>query len=170
MPGYRKLGRPSDQRRAMLRNQVTDLLWHGKIETTEARAKEVRSIAEKLITLAVNEYDKTVKVTKEVNNDKGQTVTLEVTNDMPSRLHARRQMMAYLYDIKDLRKDDETKKDYAERHREVRHPLIEKMFNEYGPKYREKNGKQTTGGGYTRIMKKGPRRGDGAEAVIIELV
>ena len=170
MPGYRKLGRPSDQRRAMLRNQVTDLLWHGRIETTEARAKEIRSIAEKLITLAVNEYDKTVKVTKEVNNEKGQTVTLDVTNDMPSRLHARRQMMAYLYDIKDLRKDDETKKEYAERQREVRHPLIEKMFNEYGPKYREKNAKQTTGGGYTRILKKGPRRGDGAEAVIIELV
>lgn len=170
MPGYRKLGRASNQRKAILRNQVTNLLWHGRIETTEARAKEVRSIAEKLITLAVNEYDKTVKVTKEVNNEKGQTVTLEVTNDMPSRLHARRQMMAYLYDIKDLRKEDETKKEYAERQREVRHPLVEKMFNDYGPKYREKNSKQTTGGGYTRILKKGPRRGDGAEAVIIELV
>ena len=114
MPGYRKLGRPSDQRKALLRNQVTNLLWHGRIETTEARAKEVRSIAEKLITLAVREYDKTVKVTKEVNNEKGQTVTLEVTNDLPSKLHARRQMMAYLYDMKELRKEDETK-EYAER-------------------------------------------------------
>lgn len=170
MPGYRKLGRASDQRKAMLRNQVTDLLWHGRIETTEARAKEVRKVAEKLISLAVKEYDKTVKVTKEVNNEKGQTVTLEVTNDMPSRLHARRKMMAYLYDIKDPRRDDETKKEYAERQREVKHPLIEKMFNEYGPKYREKNAKQTTGGGYTRILKKGPRRGDAAETVIIELV
>ena len=170
MPGYPKLGKPSDQRNAMLRNQVTDLLWHGRIETTEARAKEIRSIAEKFITLAVKEYDKTVKVTKEINNEKGQTVPLEVANDMPSKLHARRQMMAYLYDIKELRKDDETKLEYAERLREVRHPLIEKMFNEYGPKYRERNEKQASGGGYTRILKKGPRRGDGAEAVIIELV
>lgn len=170
MPGPRKLGRPSDQRKALLRNQVTNLLWHGRIETTEARAKEIRSIAEKLITLAVNEYDKTVKVTKEVNNEKGQTVTLEVTNDMPSKLHARRKMMAYLYDIKDLRQEDETKKEYAERLREVKHPLIEKMFNEYGPKYRERNEQQNSRGGYTRILKKGPRRGDGAEVVVVELV
>ena len=170
MPGYNKLSRPSDQRRALLRNQVTALLWHGRIETTEARAKEIRRIAEKLITLAVNEYDKSIKVTKEINNQKGQTVTLEVTNDSPSKLNARRKMMAYLYDIKNLRKEKETKKEYAERSREVKHPLIEKMFNEYGPKYRQKNEKQTSGGGYTRIMKKGPRRGDAAEAVIIELV
>jgi len=170
MPGYRKLGRPSDQRRALLRNQVTSLLWHGRIETTEARAKEIRSIAEKLITLAVKEYDKTIKVTKNVNNEKGQTVTLEVTNDSPSKLNARRKMMAYLYDLKDLRKDDETKKEYGKRLRDVKHPLIEKMFNEYGPKYRERAEKQASGGGYTRIVKKGPRRGDGAEAVIIELV
>lgn len=170
MPGYNKLSRPSDQRRALLRNQVTALLWHGRIETTEARAKEIRRIAEKLITLAVNEYDKSIKVTKGINNEKGQTVTLEVTNDSPSKLNARRKMMAYLYDIKNLRKEKETKKEYAERSREVKHPLIEKMFNEYGPKYRQKNEKQTSSGGYTRIMKKGPRRGDAAEAVIIELV
>lgn len=170
MPGYRKLGRPTDQRMALLRNQVTDLLWYGRIETTEARAKEVRSIAEKLITLAVKEYDKTVKVTKEVNNEKGQTVTIEVTNDMPSRLAARRKMMAFLYDIQDPRKEDETKKEYAKRSRDVRHPLIEKMFSEYGPKYRERNEKQAQAGGYTRIIKKGPRRGDAAESVIIELV
>ena len=170
MPGYRKLGRSSDQRKALLRNQVTNLLWHGRIETTEARAKEVRGIAEKLITLAVKEYDKSVKVTKEINNEKGQTVTMEVTNDMPSKLHARRQMMAYLYDMKAPREEDETKKEYAERKREVKHPLIEKMFDEYSPKYRERNDNQTSGGGYTRILKKGPRRGDGAETVIIELI
>ncbi len=170
MPGYRKLNRPSDQRRALLRNQVTALLWHGRIETTEARAKEIRSIAEKLITLAIKEYDSTIKVIKNVNNEKGQTVTLEVTNDSPAKLSARRKMMAYLYDIKDVRNEDETKKEYAQRQRIVKHPLIEKMFGEYGPKYRARNEKQASGGGYTRIMKKGPRRGDGAEAVIIELV
>lgn len=170
MPGYRKLGRPSDQRRAMLRNQVTALLWHGKLETTDARAKEIRRLAEKLITLAVKEYDNTVKVTKSVNNEKGQTVPLEVTNDSPGRLHARRKMMAYLYDVPEARKEDQTKLEYAKRRRDVKHPLIEKMFNEYGPKYRQRNKAQTSGGGYTRIIKKGPRRGDGAEAVIIELV
>lgn len=170
MPGHRKLGRPTDQRKALLRNQVSDLLWHGRIETTEARAKEIRKLAEKLITLAVKEYDNTEKVKKEVNNEKGQTVTIEVTNDKPSRLHARRKMMALLYDLKELRKDDETKKEYAQRLREVKHPLIEKLFNEYGPKYRERGEKQNQGGGYTRILKKGPRRGDAAEMVIIELV
>ena len=75
MPRQRKLGRPSDQRRALLRNQVTELLWHGRIKTNAASAKELRSIAEKLITLAINEYDKSVTVTKEMNNERGQTVT-----------------------------------------------------------------------------------------------
>jgi large subunit ribosomal protein L17 len=78
MPGHRKLNRPTDQRMALLRNQVTALLWHGRIETTEARAKEVRKIAEKLITLAVKEYDQSEVVKKNVNNEKGQTVTIEV--------------------------------------------------------------------------------------------
>ncbi|HZK34657.1 MAG TPA: bL17 family ribosomal protein, partial [Bacillota bacterium] len=79
MPGHRKLSRTTDQRMALLRNQVTALLWHGRIETTEARAKEVRKIAEKLITLAVNEYDNSETVTKNVDNEKGQTTTIEVT-------------------------------------------------------------------------------------------
>ncbi|MFU0799763.1 MAG: 50S ribosomal protein L17 [Xylanivirga thermophila] len=170
MAGYRKLGKPTDQRDALLRNQTTALLWHGKIKTTEHRAKEVRKMAEKMITLAVNEYDKTEKITKEVNNEKGQTVTLEVTNDSPSKLAARRKMMAYLYDVKEPKKKDESKSDYKERTKDIEYPLIEKLFNEYGPKYREKNEKQSCGGGYTRIIKLGPRRGDGAEEVIIELV
>jgi large subunit ribosomal protein L17 len=166
----RKLGKPSDQRRALLRNQVSSLLWHGKIVTTEARAKEVRRIAEKLITLAVNEYDKSIKVKKEVNNEKGQTVTIEVTNDTPSKLHARRKMMAYLYDLRQPKKPEETKKEYKQRNREVKHPLIEKLFNDYGPKYRSRNQEKNCVGGYTRIVKLGPRRGDGAEQVLIELV
>lgn len=126
MPGYRKLGRPSDQRKALLRNQVTELLWRGKIKTTEARAKEVRSIAEKIITLAVNEYDKVIKVTKEMNNEKGQTVTKEVTNDLPSKLNARRKMMAYLYDYQELKQKGESKSEYKERTKGSKHPLIDK--------------------------------------------
>ena len=85
---YRKLGRPSDQRKAILRTLTTALIWNGRIETTETRAKEVRSIAEKLITLAVREYDNTVTVTKN-----GTTYT----NDAPSKLAARRAMMAYAF-------------------------------------------------------------------------
>lgn len=170
MAKNRKLSRPSDQRQALLRNQTTALLWHGKIRTTEARAKEVRKTAERLITLAVNEYDKTEKVTKEVFNEKGQTVTLEVENDAPSKLNARREMMAYLYNVKDPKKPGETKSEYGERMREVNYPIVEKLFDEYGPKYRQRNEEKSCSGGYTRIVKLGPRRGDSAEEVIIELV
>lgn len=95
----RKLGKASDQRDAMLRNLTTALLWNGKIVTTEARAKEIRPIAEKLITLAVKEYKNTVTVEKETRNDKEQVVKVEKINDMPSKLHARRQIMAYLYNM-----------------------------------------------------------------------
>ena len=166
----RKLGRPADQRKALLRNQVTNLIWYGKIETTLARAKEVRSVAEKLITLAARECDNTVEVQKETNNEKGQTVMLTVVNDMPSKLHVRRRMMSYLYEIPIPREKDESKSDYRERTKDNNHPVIEKLFREIGPKYKKRAEDKGTGGGYTRIVKKGPRRGDSAEMVILELV
>ena len=166
----RKLGKPADQRKALLRNQVTNLIWYGRIETTLARAKEVASVAEHYITLAVRECDNTIEVTKETKNDKEQIVTLTVTNDSPSRLHARRQAMAYLYNLPAPRKEDETKKEYAERSREVKNPVVEKLFREIGPKYKARKAEKGIGGGYTRIIKKGPRRGDAAEMVILELV
>ena len=166
----RKLGKPTDQRKALLRNQVTNLIWYGRIETTLARAKEVASVAEHYITLAVRECDNTIEVTKETKNDKEQIVTLTVTNDSPSRLHARRQAMAYLYNLPAPRKDDETKKEYAQRSREVKNPVVEKLFREIGPKYKARKAEKGIGGGYTRIIKKGPRRGDAAEMVILELV
>ncbi|HML46664.1 MAG TPA: 50S ribosomal protein L17 [Clostridia bacterium] len=137
MAYQRKLGRPADQRKALLRNQVTHLLWYGRIETTQARAKEVRSVAERLIT---------------------------------SKLHARRLMMAYLYDLQEQKKDKESKSDYRERTKDVKHPLIEKLFGEIGPKYKKRNEEKSCAGGYTRIVRKGPRRGDAAEMVILELV
>jgi large subunit ribosomal protein L17 len=170
MAKYRKLGRTSSQRKALLRNQVTNLLWYGRIETTEARAKEVRSVAEKMITLAVREYDKTVDVQKKFHNDKGQIVETTVTNDLPEKLHARRLMMAYLYDVQEAKKDDESKAEYKERTKDNKHPVVEKLFREYGPKYRARNQEKNCAGGYTRIYKLGPRRGDAAEMVIIELV
>lgn len=170
MAGYRKLGRGKDQREALLRGQVSELLWHGKIKTTQARAKEVRCITEKLLTLAINEYDKTVTVKKQVNNEKGQSTTVEFENDGPSKLNARRRIMSYVYDIQELQQQKESKSEYKERTADNKHPLVDKMFREYGPKYRERNTAQGCGGGYTRIIKLGPRRGDAAEEVIIELV
>ena len=170
MATERKLGRTASQRKAMLRNLTTNLLWYGRIETTEAKAKEVRSIVDKMITLAIREYDQTVEVEKEFYNDKKQIVKQTFTNDLPSKLHARRLMMAYLYDIQEAKKDDESKKDYKERTKDNKHPVVEKLFREYGPKYRARNQEKNCAGGYTRIYKLGPRRGDAAEMVIIELV
>ncbi len=166
----RKLGRPTDQRKALLRNQVTSLIWYGRIETTLARAKEVSAVAEKLITLAARECDNTETVTKNTNNEKGQTVVLEVVNDKPTRLAARRRMMSYLYEIPAAREKDETRKEYMARTRQVKHPVVEKLMRELGPKYKARANEKGTGGGYTRIVKKGPRRGDSAEMVILELV
>lgn len=169
MAGYRHLNQQQDQRRSTLRNLVTGLLWYGRIETTLARAKEARRIAEKLITLAVNEHDKTVTVVKEVTEG-DEKVKREVINDAPSKLAARRKLMGYLYNVPEPKKDGESKYDYKKRAGEVTNPLVEKMFREYGPKYAKRAQDLGTGGGYTRIIKKGPRRGDAAEIVILELV
>ena len=170
MATERKLGRTASQRKAMLRNLTTNLLWYGRIETTEAKAKEVRSIVDKMITLAIREYDQTVEVEKEFYNDKKQIVKETFVNDLPSKLHARRLMMAYLYDVKEAKKDDENKADYKERTKDNKHPVVEKLFREYGPKYRARNQEKNCAGGYTKMYKLGPRRGDAAEMVIIELV
>ncbi len=170
----RKLNMQQDQRKAALRNLVTSLLWHGRIETTLARAKETRRVAEKLITLAVREYGNTQKVTKKITetDDKGnrQVVKREVENDAPSKLAARRRIMSYVYNVPEPKKDGESKYDYSKRAGEVTNPLVEKMFREYGPKYYKRAQDLGQGGGYTRIIKKGPRRGDASEVVILELV
>ena len=154
----RKLGRTADQRKALLRNQVTNLIWYGRIETTEARAKEVRRAAERLITLAVNECDNTI------------ATTIETVNDAPSKLHARRIMMSYLYEIPDVKRKDEDKADWKERTKDVKYPVVEKLFREYGPKFKKRNEEKKCAGGYTRIYKLGPRRGDAAEMCVIEII
>ena len=178
MAKYRKLGRTTPQRKALLRNQVTALLYHGKIVTTEARAKEVRKIAEGLIAMAVREKDnfETVTVTakvpvkdkdgkrvKEVVDGKRVTkyenVEKQIKKDLPSRLHARRQILRVLYPVVYVPTEAAGRKRNT---REV--DLMAKMFDEYGPRYEQRHG------GYTRIVKIGPRKGDAAMQVILELV
>ncbi len=170
MATQRKLGRTAEQRKALLRNQVTNLIWNGRIETTLARAKEVRSAAERLITLAIRECENNVEATKEFHNEKGQLVTVTVQNDMPSKLHARRLIMAYLYDLKEQKKDDESKADFKERTKDNKHPVVEKLFREIAPKIKARNVEKGCAGGYTRIYRLGPRRGDAAEMVILEIM
>ncbi len=159
----RKLGRPSDQRKAMLRGLVTSLLKYGKIETTKMRAKETQRIAEKLITKAIRTYNETVDATKKRDNTK-------VVNDSPRKLAARRAIMEYLYDFPEKKGEKESKYEYKQRTKDVKHPVMEKLFREIAPKYAERAKSSGQGGGYTRIVKMGPRRGDAAEVVILELV
>ena len=166
----RKLGKPTDQRDALLRNQVTELLWNGKIETTYARAKEVQKIAEKLITAAINTYTDTIKKIETRKNNKGQEIKIELVNDGPKKLAARRKIMAYVYDVQEQRKEKESKANFKARTENIRHPLPEKIFNEYAPKYAQRAKELGTKGGYTRVIKLGARRGDAAEGAIIELV
>ena len=159
--GYRKLGKTTPQRKALLRNQVTNLLYHGKIKTTETRAKEVRRIAEKLITLAVKEREnfEEVEVTAKVAKKDANGKRVKVKKDKPSRLAARRQMLAYLYPVTEVPADG---KKIRKNSKKV--DMAAKMFDEIAPKYAGRNG------GYTRIVKLGARKGDGAMEVIIELV
>ena len=166
----RKLGRPTDQRMAMLRNQVTNLIWYGRIETTLARGKEVQSMAEHLITIAMRQCDNTVEVTKKTKNDKQQIVELTVTNDTPERLAARRRVMRVLYDIPAVQNKDEDREDFKARQKQVKHQVVEKLFREIAPKYKKRAEEKGQGGGYTRLVKIGPRRGDAAEMVIVELI
>ncbi len=160
----RKLNKATDQRDAMLRNMVTALLWNGKLVTTETRAKEVRPIVEKIITLAVSEYKNSKTVTKQTFNDKQQLVDVEKHVDKPSKLHARRQIMAYLYDVTEKPEHKEKRRDFKKRTADREHPVVEKLFREIAPHC---DGMK---GGYTRIMKLGPRRGDAAEMAIIEIL
>lgn len=174
MAKYRKLGRTSDQRKALLRGQATALIANGRIITTEAKAKEVRKIVESIIARAIKERDNFDEVTvtakvarkdkdgkrvKEVIDGKKVTVYDEVQKtikkDRPSRLHARREILKVLYSVKTT---DGTKRGTKEV------DLVAKLFDEIAPKYANRNG------GYTRIVKIGQRKGDGALEVLIELV
>ena len=165
-----KLGRPSKEKNSMLRGLVSDLLWFGKVETTLAKAKAVRSQAEKILTLAINSYEDTVKVVKEVKGADGKKTKTEVLNDGPKKLAARRKIMSYVYDLQEQRKPKESITAYKARIEGINHPIIEKIFNVYAPKYAERAKVSGQGGGYTRITKLGLRRGDASEMALVELV
>jgi ribosomal protein L17 len=170
MPSARKLGRRTDQRVELVYNQAAQLLWYGKINTTVARAKEVRRVAEKLITLAIRTYKDTVEVTKQKTNLKDEKIPVNYTNDGPKKLAARRRIMASLPDLQEIQGPKETKKAYKERIRDINHPLVEKIFRVYAPKYDQRAQELKQGGGYTRIVRLGERRGDDAAKAVIELV
>ena len=178
MAGYRKLGRTSSQRKALLRNQVTNLLYHGKIVTTEAKAKEIRRIAEHMIALGIREKDNVETVTvkaKVAQKDKdgkrvkkvvdGKKVTVfdevdkEIKKEAPSRIHARRQMNKMLYGITEVPTTTAGKRKGTKTV-----DVASKVFDEIAPKYADRKG------GYTRIIKIGPCKGDAAMEVVIELV
>ena len=166
----RKLGKPTDQRMALIRQQASDLLWTGRMETTYARAKEVQKYAEKIITLAVNNYLDTVKKVETRKNQKGQDIKVEVVNDGPQKLAARRKIMALTYDIPEVKKEGESDDAFAARTKNIKHPLVEKIFNALAPKYDQRSKDVNRKGGYTRVLKTGFRRGDSAETALIELV
>lgn len=168
MPG--KLGRTSEQRNAMLRNQATDLIWYGRIQTTLAKAKELQPYVEKIITKAINVYDLNEEVEVVKTDSKGKEVKVKQIKDSPKKLAARRAIMAKLRDIKEVKGFNEKKSEYKTRTADVKHPIMEKLFNEIAPKYAQRKEEVGQGGGYTRIYLLGERRGDGAEEAIIELV
>ncbi len=169
MAGTRKLGKPTDQRLAMLKSLTTDLILNGKIVTTETRAKEVKAIADSVIALAVKEHknyeEVEVKVVKAKLDSKGNKVTEKVTSkngkeylkvvkeettekrqkDMPSRLNARRKLMTKINKVEGV-------------------DLLNKLFNEIAPKYEGRVG------GYTQILKMEPRRGDNADVALLKLI
>ncbi len=168
MPG--KLGKTTKQRIALLRGQASQLLWYGKITTTAARAKELQSYVEKIITKAINSYDDVVEFDVIAKDKKGKEIKTSSVKDGPKKLAARRAIMAKTYDLQEIKQFNESKKDYKKRTEKIQHPLIEKIFDEIAPKYAQRKEELGQGGGYTRIYLLGERRGDAAETAIIELV
>ena len=165
-----KLSRPTDQRLALVKSLASDLLWNGRIETTLDRAKQAARYAEKCITLAVNSYKDVVTEEKVTTDDKGKEKKVTISKDGPSKLAARRKLLALLQDRQPQRVRGEKKQAFKARKGDIQHPLIEKLFEDYAPKYAERAEEKGTAGGYTRVIKTSLRRGDNAQLALAELV
>ena len=136
MPG--KLGKTAEQRKAMLRNQASELLWYGKITTTQARAKELQPYVEKIITKAIKVYDENVEIEVVKTDKKGKEVKVKSVKDSPKKLAVRRNLMAKLRDLQEVKGFNEKKSDFKARTADIQHPLMEKLFNEIAPKYAQR--------------------------------
>ena len=165
-----KLGRPTDQKLAMVSNLATDLLWYGHIETTFDRAKSAAAYAEKVITLAVDTYEDVVTVEKSTLDANGKEKTVSVSKDGVKKLNARRQIISMLYDRQEKRQKGEKLAAFEARTQGIEMPLVEKIFDEYAPRFAERIKEKGQRGGYTRVLKTTIRRGDNAQMAIAELL
>ena len=165
-----KLGRPTDQKLAMVSNLATDLLWYGHIETTFDRAKSAAAFAEKVITLAINAYEDVVTEEKTTLDNNGKEKKVSVSKDGVKKLNARRQIISMLYDRQEKRQKGEKLAAFEARTQGIEMPLIEKIFDEYAPRFAERAKEKGQKGGYTRVLKTTIRRGDNAQMAIAELL
>ena len=165
-----KLGKPTDQRLAMVSNLATDLLWYGHIETTFDRAKAAAKYAEKIITLAINTYEDVISSDKTTLDSKGKEKKVTVSKDGVKKLAARRKMIALLEDRQLQKAKGEKAADFKARANGIEMPLIEKIFDEIAPKYAARAAELGQKGGYTRVIKTTVRRGDNAQMALVELI
>lgn len=166
----KKLGRPTDQKLAMVSNLASDLLWYGHIETTFDRAKSAAALVEKIITLAVDSYEDVVTVEKSTLDNNGKDKKVSVSKDGVKKLNARRKIISLLYDRQEKRQKGEKLAAFEARTQGIEMPLVEKIFDEYAPRYAERIQEKGQKGGYTRVLKTTIRRGDNAQMAIAELL
>ena len=166
----RKLGKPSDQRLAMVSNLATDLLWYGHIETTFDRAKAAARLADQIITLAVNTYEDVVTTEKTTLDNNGKEKKVTVSKDGVKKLAARRKIIALVQNRQEQRKKGEKIVDFEARTQGIEMPLVEKIFDDLAPKYAERAKEKDRKGGYTRVLKTSIRRGDNAQMALAELI
>ena len=166
----RKLGRPTDQKLTIVSNLATDLLWYGHIETTFDRAKSAAAYAEKVITLAVDSYEDVVTVEKTTLDANGKEKKVSVSKDGVKKLNARRKIISMLYDRQEKRQKGEKLAAFEARTQGIEMPLVEKIFEEYAPRFAERIKEKGQKGGYTRVLKTTVRRGDNAQMAIAELL
>ena len=165
-----KLGKPTDQKLAMVSNLATDLLWYGHIETTFDRAKSAAAYAEKIISLAVETYEDVVTEEKTTLDNNGKEKKVSVSKDGVKKLNARRKIISMIYDRQEKRQKGEKLADFEARTQGIEMPLVEKIFDEYAPRFAERAKEKGQKGGYTRVVKTTIRRGDNAQMALVELV